>query len=561
MTRRPNVLAAMLMAILAMTACAKTEKSSNPSPTAPAPATTPPACPEGTARDAAGNCVAPPTTGSPAPAPTPTGSSLWTGTLTPIEGCIDGKQRHDWQLNVTNAGKGFRILYLAFVDRRPGCDPTLDYNAGSVYDSEGDNVFAPGGRGSTHYWLKPVPPGCRIQFDVRFIFNDGVIEDHWVIADGGPGDGVGCAPPPPTQPGRATADITAQCATDGSGNHVAVVSNWQNVKEGKLQGPMGTAPLPLDGNGTSQPLNWVPGSYTATLVAKDGYTFEDGKTTTTRTVLFGVCTTPTPPGKLCTTKTPKLGSFEQGKQAVFTIEVSNCGPVGAASIEETTLVDQLPTNGGMTWTSVGIAPLNPNYNCGVTNGLLNCNLGTLAQGVKVTVTVKSPTTTPVSACQTQSNPEALAKAKGGLEARDSGSLSCTPAPEMCTPSNTIQLPRTRIVTGGADGLPTQYSVTVNIPAGANTAITTYSDSNHANPTEEDQSDERYYFAPTYNGTEVARTNSTRDLPKAELTGQDTLQTNVPIPATGANGLLVKHSVPNGPLNNSIVPDTVCFIKR
>jgi hypothetical protein len=38
--------------------------------------------------------------------------------------------------------------------------------------------------------------------------------------------------------------------------------------------------------------------------------------------------------------------------------------------------------------------------------------------------MKTTATTPISACQTQPNPLALAKADGGLQAQDSGSLTC-----------------------------------------------------------------------------------------------------------------------------------------
>jgi len=56
--------------------------------------------------------------------------------------------------------------------------------------------------------------------------------------------------------------------------------------------------------------------------------------------------------------------------------------------------------------------------------VLDCTLGTLAPGASATIVVTSSDPTPTEACQSQPNPHAVATADGGLQAEDSGSLSC-----------------------------------------------------------------------------------------------------------------------------------------
>ncbi len=136
----------------------------------------------------------------------------------------------------------------------------------------------------------------------------------------------------------------------------------------------------------------------------------------------GSLTCTPPPAQLKVVKTPDNGTFTTGSQVTYTIVVSNPAPAGSASATSVSLSDQLPTNGGMTWTgytaSQGSCTISATY-------LLNCSLGTIAPGASVTVTVSSPATTPAAACQSQPNPAANATATGGLTATDSGSMSCS----------------------------------------------------------------------------------------------------------------------------------------
>jgi uncharacterized repeat protein (TIGR01451 family) len=148
-------------------------------------------------------------------------------------------------------------------------------------------------------------------------------------------------------------------------------------------------------------------------------------------------TTPTGP-QLSVVKTPKNGIFAPGGQAKFTIVVSNPAPAGSASATNVQLTDQLPVNGGLTWTTATVTPsgqgscsISPTY-------LLTCSLGTIVAGGAVMVNVSSPATTPLAACTLQSNgqpgpplvPGATATATGGLTASDWGSLTCTCSPQL-----------------------------------------------------------------------------------------------------------------------------------
>ena len=119
-------------------------------------------------------------------------------------------------------------------------------------------------------------------------------------------------------------------------------------------------------------------------------------------------------------KTPDNGTFTQGGQVTYNIVVSNTGFSPAINAK---LSDQLPTNGGLTWTGVttsqGACAIDATYK-------LTCSFGTIPVGGSVTVTVKSPLTTPGAACQSQPNPVALATADNAADAQDPGSQSCTP---------------------------------------------------------------------------------------------------------------------------------------
>jgi len=126
------------------------------------------------------------------------------------------------------------------------------------------------------------------------------------------------------------------------------------------------------------------------------------------------------PPQLRVVKTPDNGTFTIGTQATYSIVVSNPAPAGSQSATNVTLTDTLPTNGGLTWTSVTTTQ----GTCTITGGnALSCSLGTIAAQGSVTITLKSVTTT-LPMCTSQPNPAAIATADGGLTAQDSGSLSC-----------------------------------------------------------------------------------------------------------------------------------------
>ena len=136
-----------------------------------------------------------------------------------------------------------------------------------------------------------------------------------------------------------------------------------------------------------------------------------------------------PPPQLRVVKTPDGGTFAQGAQVSYQIVVSNPAAAGSQSATNVMLNDALPGNGGLVWATA--TPTQGTCSAIVGNSL-SCALGTLAAGASATVTVTSTATTPLNACQSQPNPAAIATAAGGLTAQDSGSLSCTPPPPVCT---------------------------------------------------------------------------------------------------------------------------------
>lgn len=96
---------------------------------------------------------------------------------------------------------------------------------------------------------------------------------------------------------------------------------------------------------------------------------------------------PTPPD-ISVAKTPDAGSINAGDNAVFTIVVTNNGPIAA---ENVTLTDVLPDS-GLSWTVGGAdaaacAGTNP-HDGGTT---LTCNFGTVAFPGSKTITLTSPT--------------------------------------------------------------------------------------------------------------------------------------------------------------------------
>ena len=221
-----------------------------------------------------------------------------------------------------------------------------------------------------------------------------------------------------------------------------------------------TGTEPIDGTPTA------PGIFTFTAQVVDSRGDTNG--TTTSQCLVNVTEQP----QLAVVKTPKGGTFTMGAQVSYTIVVSNPAPAGSSDATNVTLVDTLPTNGGLTWASASATQ----GSCSINGGnLLTCTLGSIpAQGI-VVVTVTSPNTTPNTACQSQPNPLALATADGGLTAQDSGSLTCTPPPPSadCVTIVAVQgFPITPVTLTGNGGVGGPYTFASNdLPAGLSISST------------------------------------------------------------------------------------------
>jgi uncharacterized repeat protein (TIGR01451 family) len=136
-----------------------------------------------------------------------------------------------------------------------------------------------------------------------------------------------------------------------------------------------------------------------------------------------VTCTPLPPTQLAVVESPHNGTFSQGGQATFTIVVSNPAPAGALPAMYVKLRDQLPTYGGLSWSSAKTT----RGTCWLSSNYLTCSLGNIPAGGAVTVTVSTPATTSPLACVAQPKSAAVATAEGGLIAQDAGSLGCTPS--------------------------------------------------------------------------------------------------------------------------------------
>src|SRR5262249_53330557 len=150
---------------------------------------------------------------------------------------------------------------------------------------------------------------------------------------------------------------------------------------------------------------------TAIATEASGLTAQDGG--------FLTCTPAS--NQLKIEKHPKQGEvesvFTQGSQVSFTIVVSNLSPSGGPTATGVQLTDVLPGNGGLVWETASTTQgscANP-----IAGNTLSCNLGDIAPGGAVMVTVTSGSTTPAAACQDQPNPAAIATS-GNLKVQDSG---------------------------------------------------------------------------------------------------------------------------------------------
>ncbi len=169
---------------------------------------------------------------------------------------------------------------------------------------------------------------------------------------------------------------------------------------------------------------------------------------------------------LTVVKSPKQGDpgsvFTSGSQVTFTIVVT---ATGASDDTNVVLTDQLPGNGGLVWSTATSSNGAP---CGIVNNLLTCQLGTVAVGTPVTVTVKSTATTPAAACQNQPNPDAHATADHNLTADDSGFLTCTPPPPP-PQLRVVKTPKNGTFTQGGQ---TSFTIVVSNPAPAGSSSAT-----------------------------------------------------------------------------------------
>jgi uncharacterized repeat protein (TIGR01451 family) len=221
-----------------------------------------------------------------------------------------------------------------------------------------------------------------------------------------------------------------QTATTTQGNCTnPIAANGLSCSLGDIA-PGGTVMVSVTSTATTPPSACQDQPNPAAVATSGNLTAQDSG--------FLTCKPPSLP-QLSVVKTPKNGTFTQGSQVSFTIVVSNPAATGSQPASNVQLTDILPGNGGLVWegaTTTRGTCINP-----IAGNILSCNLGTIAAGGSVTVTVLSSATTPLAACQSQSNPVALATADGGLRAQDSGSLSCTPPPPqlavMKTPKNGI----------------------------------------------------------------------------------------------------------------------------
>ncbi len=257
----------------------------------------------------------------------------------------------------------------------------------------------------------------------------------------------------PTNGGMTWTSYTATqgtCAISASyvltcslGTIAAAASVDVTVSSPATTPPAACAPQP---NGSVGP-PIVPG---VTVTADGGLTASDWGALTCSNI---------PPGpQLRVVKTPDGGSFSAGNQVSFTIIVSNPAALGDGSATNVQLTDQLPTNGGLTWTSVTTSQGNCSINA---TYLLSCSLGTIPPQGAVMITVSSPATTPVAACQPQLNPAATATADPNLTATDSGSLNCT-----CGPNLTVaKSPKGGTLGTFAQGGQASFTIVVGNPSG------------------------------------------------------------------------------------------------
>jgi uncharacterized repeat protein (TIGR01451 family) len=241
-------------------------------------------------------------------------------------------------------------------------------------------------------------------------------------------------------PGNGGLVWTTATTSQGS---CSIASNLLNCSLGTIQ-PQGSVTITVSSAATtpaaacqSQP------NPAATATADGGLSVHDNGSLT--------CVPP----QLAVVKSPKNGTFPSGGQTSFTIVVSNPAAAGGSPATNVHLHDVLPGNGGLVWTTATTTQ----GTCSIASNVLDCSLNTIAAQGSVTIIVSSGLTTPPAACQLQNNPDAHATADGGLVADDSGSLTCSPQPQL----RVVKSPKNGTFTQGGQ---TSFTIVVSNPAGA-----------------------------------------------------------------------------------------------
>jgi uncharacterized repeat protein (TIGR01451 family) len=164
-------------------------------------------------------------------------------------------------------------------------------------------------------------------------------------------------------------------------------------------------------------------------------------------------------------KSPKNGTFSVGGTLTYSMVVTNTGGLP----DHIVFNDKLPTNGGLTW----VSSTTTSGSCTITGAQLSCDLGTVAAGASVTITVTSATVT-AATCQDQPNngidtatglAGAVATDNHGNSANDTGDATCTVPPQL----KVVKSPKNGTFTQGGK---TSFTIVVSNPAPAGASAAT-----------------------------------------------------------------------------------------
>jgi hypothetical protein len=224
--------------------------------------------------------------------------------------------------------------------------------------------------------------------------------------------------------GAVATGVVLDDALPGNGGLV-----WDSVTTSQ-----GTCENPVAGNALKCSLGDIPpqGSVTVTVHTAtatpaaacqhqpDAVAVKSTAGGVTAAVSGSLSCTPLAPAKLSVAMSPASGSFAPGEQVIYRMYITNQGFIGSQVARNVRLRDQLPGNGGLTWsvvsTSIG--------QCSLSDNLLSCSLGDLKPQGAALVIVKSTPVTTLEACQDQPN-LASVMADGGVTAEGSGFITCT----------------------------------------------------------------------------------------------------------------------------------------